>query len=240
LHTHRSSCFDSNGECKRRFPRTVFQQTMVDPNTGALNLKKGEPWMNTVTPALTYILRCNSDVTSLLSGTAVKAVVAYVTDYITKQSLKTYSVFDVIKCVFDQGSEILGGDLKRKEKVRKLFTQIVNSLTSKLEIGGPMASLYILGNPDHYVKHQFIPCFWRGYVKEVFNAWENDDDDEDVKMFLDDDDERVIINKNKNSFIQLSKVDDYMYRPQVYENVCLYDWVRFSRKTRRKRLRKTK
>jgi hypothetical protein len=73
----------------------------VEPKTGALNLKKGEPWMNTVTPVLTYLLRSNSDVTSLLSGTAIKAVVAYVTDYITKQSLKTYTIFDVIKSIFD-------------------------------------------------------------------------------------------------------------------------------------------
>ena len=106
---------------------------MVDPKTGALNMKKGEAWMNTVTPELTYLLRSNSDVTSLLSGTAIKAVVAYVTDYITKQSLKTYSVFDVVRSVIDKNSEMIGGDLKRREKVRKLFTQIVNSLTAKTE-----------------------------------------------------------------------------------------------------------
>jgi len=78
--------------------------------------------MNTITPEVTYLLRSNSDVTSLLSGTAIKAVVAYVTDYVTKQSLKTYSVFEVIKSVFDRNSEMIGGDLKCKEKVRKLFT----------------------------------------------------------------------------------------------------------------------
>src|SRR5882762_1856272 len=141
-----SYCANSKGECKRRFPRDTFEQTLVDPKTGALNLKKGEAWMNAVTPMLTYLLRSNSDVTSLLSGTAIKAIVAYISDYITKPGLKTYSVFDVIKSVFDKNSEMIGGSLKRKEKVRKIFTQVVNSLTSKMEIGGPMASLYILGN----------------------------------------------------------------------------------------------
>jgi len=48
---------------------------MVDPKTGALNLKKGEAWMNTVTAELIYLLRSNSDVTSLLSRTAIKAIV---------------------------------------------------------------------------------------------------------------------------------------------------------------------
>jgi hypothetical protein len=50
---------------------------------------------------------------------------------------------------------MIGGDLKRREKVRKIFTQVVNSLTAKMEIGGPMASLYILGGVGH--------CFaWQG------------------------------------------------------------------------------
>ena len=122
--------------------------------------------MNTITPVLTYLLRSNSDVTSLLSGTAIKAVVAYVTDYITKQSLKTYTIFDVIKSIFDKNSEMLGGNLKRKEKVRKLFTQIVNSLTAKLEIGGPMASLMFLEilitTPIMNLYHFIGDLMWNG------------------------------------------------------------------------------
>ena len=51
-----SYCTNAKGECKRRFPRDTFEQTMVEPKTGALNLKKGEAWMNTVTPLFTYIL----------------------------------------------------------------------------------------------------------------------------------------------------------------------------------------
>jgi len=42
-------------------------------------------------------------------------------------------------------SEMLGGTQKRKDKARSLLTKIVNALTAKLEIGGPMASLYLLG-----------------------------------------------------------------------------------------------
>ncbi len=52
-------------------------------------MKKIEAWLNTFTPLVTYIFCCNTDVTSLSSGTAIKAVVLYVSDYITKTSLKT-------------------------------------------------------------------------------------------------------------------------------------------------------
>ncbi len=36
---------------------------------------------------------CNTDVTSLSSGTAIKAVVLYISNYITKSSLKTHVGF---------------------------------------------------------------------------------------------------------------------------------------------------
>ena len=83
-------------------------QSVVDSKTGALNIKKGEPWINTFTPLVTYLWRCNSDVTSLLSGTAIKAIVAYISDYVTKPGLKTYSIFDAIRSVFNKSTEMLG------------------------------------------------------------------------------------------------------------------------------------
>ena len=58
-------------------------------------------------------------------------------------------VFDTIQCIFERNSELIGGSVDRQEKARKIMTQIVNSLTSKLEIGAPLASLYLLQNPDH-------------------------------------------------------------------------------------------
>ncbi|THU97439.1 hypothetical protein K435DRAFT_596348, partial [Dendrothele bispora CBS 962.96] len=100
LHTYYLGCLDNKwGTCKARFPRDIFNTTQVDIDTGALRLKKSEPWINTYNPVMTYLLRCNSDVTSLLSGTAIKAVVAYVSDYITKWSLNTHVIFDVIKTI---------------------------------------------------------------------------------------------------------------------------------------------
>ncbi|KAM6493797.1 hypothetical protein JOM56_010158 [Amanita muscaria] len=34
-----------------------------------------------------------------------------------------------------------------------------------MEMGSPMASLYLLGNPDHYTGHQFVNVFWKNYVR---------------------------------------------------------------------------
>ena len=91
-----ASCTDNKwGKCKARFPRMTFVKTFID-ETAVINLKKVEAWLNTITPLVTYIFRCNTDVTSLSSGTAIKGVVLYVSDYITKSTLKTHVIFDSI------------------------------------------------------------------------------------------------------------------------------------------------
>ncbi|KAK0435839.1 hypothetical protein EV421DRAFT_1657900, partial [Armillaria borealis] len=96
-------CKDNKwGKCRGRFPRPLFETTTVESETAHVNMKKREAWINTFTPILTYLLRCNTDVTSLRSGTAIKAVLIYVSDYITKPALKTHVFFDVIKSVFQR------------------------------------------------------------------------------------------------------------------------------------------
>jgi len=214
----RRGCINKYGNCKAWFPRQTFEKTEVDPKTGALNIKKGERWINTLTPIVTFLLRCNSDVTSLLSGTAIKAIVAYISDYVTKPGLKTYTIFDTIRSVFDKSSEMLGGTQKRKDKARSLLTKIVNALTAKLEIGGPMASLYLLGNPDHYTNQNFVVFYWKSYVTEVLKAWKQDSDVQSDKV--------ILLKNADGKFIGLSAVDDYIYRPYELSNKSLYEWIR--------------
>ena len=186
-------------------------------NNGALNIKKGESMRNTVTAEVTYLLRSNTDVTCLLSGTAIKAVVAYVFDYISKPSLKTYLIFEAIKNVFDRNSEMLGGSLDQKEKARRLLTQIVNNLTSKMEIGGPMASMYLLKNPDHYTNCKFHTFYWPNFVRAARYAWNTDSEE-----YTDD---QLILLKIKGKIIGRTVVQDYVFRPIEYSQVSLYDWI---------------
>jgi hypothetical protein len=53
----RRGCLSKNGQCKARFPREIHEETQVDPKTGALNMKKGESWINTITPVVTYVIQ---------------------------------------------------------------------------------------------------------------------------------------------------------------------------------------
>ena len=48
-------CINKHGNYKAQFPRQIFEKTKVDCKTGALNIKKGERWINTLTPIVMFI-----------------------------------------------------------------------------------------------------------------------------------------------------------------------------------------
>ncbi|KAJ7101101.1 hypothetical protein C8R44DRAFT_536780, partial [Mycena epipterygia] len=98
VHVHRRAhaetrCVNKEGVCMARFPRELVPESVVDHADGSLKVKKLEENMNNVTPLVTYCCGCNTDVTSLMSGTAIKAIIAYISDYVSKTSLKSYQVF---------------------------------------------------------------------------------------------------------------------------------------------------
>ncbi|KAJ7131995.1 hypothetical protein C8R46DRAFT_845303, partial [Mycena filopes] len=66
---------------------------------------------------------------------------------------------------------------------------MVNSMSTKMEIGSPMACMYLLGHPDNYPSHKFANFAWRSYI------------------------------------VGASIVDDYTFRPLIYSNINLYEWI---------------
>jgi len=212
------------GKCKARFPRDIVETTMVDPATGALKIKKGEAWINFFSPILTFLVWCNTDTTSLLSGTAIKATVGYITDYVTKPGLNTYSMFDTIRQIFERNETLLTVKENIQNSARSLVTKMVNALTAKLEIGSPMASMYLLGNPDHYTSHEFVNFYWRSFVREACSVFSTPLEE------INNIPEKVMLNKSKGKFVALSNVHDYIYRPSVFGSVNLYDWIRCANK----------
>ena len=97
-----------------------------------------------------------------------------------------------------------------------------------------MASLYILGNSDHYTSHSFVLFYWENFVRTVLGDW-NDELADSLEESVDDD--KVVLNKQQDELVGISKVDDYIYWPCECTNMCLYDWVRLSNKSKRQHRR---
>jgi hypothetical protein len=229
-------CLDRNGICRSRFPRPTYDHTVVDSSDGHIFMKKLESMVNTFTPTLSYLTRSNTDVTSLLSGTSIKAIVSYISDYISKPALKTYQIFSSMYDVFERNDNenLEGVKPERNFAARRLLLKIVNSLSSKMEIGSPMASMYLLGNPDHYTSHKFVPFWWKSYVNDVKRYWDSTTskvrmDLNNVENFDDFDElmeaDNIILARHEGTYVGCSNVDDYKYRPRLYSDLSLYEWI---------------
>jgi hypothetical protein len=70
---------------------------------------------------------CNTDVTSLSSGTLIKAIVSYISDYVTKPALKTHQIFSSMYDVFEKNKvQNTAGVKTENDASRRLILQIVN------------------------------------------------------------------------------------------------------------------
>ena len=65
---------------------------------------------------------------------------------------------------------MIGGTLPTQKKARRIMTKIVNLLSAKAEMGSPMICMYLLGNPDHYTSHTFVPFYWQSFVTSVWKS----------------------------------------------------------------------
>ena len=218
--------------CKARFPKEVFKDTIIEDETGHIYVKHIEPMMNKTNPVLTYLMRCNTDVTCLLSGTAMKAVVAYVADYITKPNLKTYGIFDAIRSVLLKQVKINDQELNAQDRSRKLMTRVVNALTSKMEIGAPFAASYLLNLPDHYTSHKFVPFYWKQYLTAVLNTLEENNSNNEHGKYESSEMTRIVKTGENGSYVMYNNTLDYTLRPSRWHDICLHDWISRVQKVR--------
>ena len=243
-------------DCKARFPRTLHEKTTINED-GHVDLKQLEPDINTYNPYLSWMLRCNTDVSALKSGTTLKAILWYVTDYISKSSLKTNVMFNTIQLVFKRMRE---GSMP--PTARGVLVKFVNAINIKQELGGPQIAAYLLGNGDVYTDCKFRPFFWKTYVREISQSWKssertsqspNPNEDShhgydqasaltaatiaDATEKLDDDVGGVtglLASAEDGSIAFLSVIDDYTMRNAHLRNICLYDFIRCVKKDRGK------
>ncbi|EGN91762.1 hypothetical protein SERLA73DRAFT_66874, partial [Serpula lacrymans var. lacrymans S7.3] len=87
-----------------RLNGTTRALTEVDPETQSILLRRLHSRINAFNDNIIFLLKCNMDIKYIGSGQAAKALVYYITDYITKSSLPVHIGFDALKHTIQQNS----------------------------------------------------------------------------------------------------------------------------------------
>jgi hypothetical protein len=102
-HSHQKTCFkfckaSEAQECRFGLDSTNFSaDSVVDPETGEINLKCLDGMVNNFNETILSAIRCNMDIKFIGSGASAKAILYYITDYISKTQLKAHVAYAALE-----------------------------------------------------------------------------------------------------------------------------------------------
>ncbi|CAF1467660.1 unnamed protein product, partial [Rotaria sp. Silwood1] len=147
--------------CRMRMPRKLVQISTIDPATGHISMRRSDPWINNFNEYLIAACRSNMDIKFIWSGRDAKALVYYITDYVTKMSLSFHDTFALVQKSITslQNSLQQTSNESAIEKSRKLVLRCYNTFASQQELSGVPVVSYLMNWDDHYTTHKFQGLF---------------------------------------------------------------------------------
>ena len=172
----------------------------------------GNQWLNTYIRAWRRVFHFNMDARLLMSGDGAQSAM-YATKYATK-SQTTFDNINVIEIALNKRvqRELMSEDtLSDHRKGQGRLMAMARESTNVMEIGGPLACLYLLRNGAGYFSHDFQPLL----LVQALNLI----DQTQVTG--------VLINGRNNTLKVRTAINDYIHRPEELESMCLYDFVKW-------------
>lgn len=170
IHNHTITCYkyskrQDNPVCRMRMPRRIENVSSINVESGEIKLKRLHETINNFNEYIISACRSNMDIKYIFSGSDAKALVYYITDYVTKSSLSFHDTFSlVLKAVqsLEKHKFVTDATMNAEEKSRRLVLRCYNTLASQQELSGVQVASYLMGWPDHYTTHEFVNLFLIG------------------------------------------------------------------------------
>ncbi|CAF1428363.1 unnamed protein product [Adineta ricciae] len=131
----------------------------MDPEAGDIRMRRSHPMINNYNEYFISACRSNMDIKFIWTGSDAKALVYYITDYVTKSRLSFHDTFSLIqkKTVASLGdiSNQVDNTDNAIERSRKFVLRCYNTLASQQELSGAQVASYLMNWDDHYTTHKF-------------------------------------------------------------------------------------
>ena len=113
------------------------------------------------------------DIKFIWAGGDTKALVYYITDYITKRNLSFHDTHVFIHRAIDSFTKQSHNQeyIDAVDRSRRLILRCFNTLASQQEISSVQVASYLMGWPDHYCSHTFVNVYLIGierYLQKAF------------------------------------------------------------------------
>ena len=175
IHSHTKTCYKyhkggKTAECRFDHDESNFRETSdFDPETAELSLRCLQGLVNNFNPTILEAVRCNMDIKFIGSGESAKAILYYVTDYITKSDLKTHVAFAALELAVKRLGEYDPSVDEASSRAKRMLQKCAYAMVSHQELSAQQVAAYLVGGGDHYTSHQFRNLYWTSFEASVNN-----------------------------------------------------------------------
>ncbi|KAJ3850145.1 hypothetical protein EV368DRAFT_45899, partial [Lentinula lateritia] len=167
IHTHTGTCFKySTGKSDPKECRFGLDASKIEPLTyfnpvnGELTLRCLDGLVNNFNESILRAIRCNMDIKFIGSGASAKAVLYYITNYITKSQLKAHVAYAALERAVKRLNEQDSGDDPLTVRAKKLLQKCAYMMISQQELSAQQVCTYLLGLDDHFTSHEYQNFYW--------------------------------------------------------------------------------
>ena len=172
-HRHSHTCYKyyKAGEartCRFDLKEDNFRpESKIDSGTGSIHLRCLDGLVNNFNMTILEAVRCNMDIQFIGSGESAKAMIYYITDYITKSQLKSHIAYAALQVAVKkcEGIEDIDDDYTVRSK--RLLQKCAYALVSHQELSGQQVASYLVGYEDHFTSHDFSCLYWASFERYV-------------------------------------------------------------------------
>lgn len=170
-HSHTETCYKywrgppDPKECRLDLDESRFvAQSSVDMETGELCLRCLNGLVNNFNETIIEAVRCNMDIKFIGSGASAKAILYYITDYITKSQLKAHVAYAALELAVKKlaVSDLDEDDKTQRAKSLRLLQKCAYAMISHQELSAQQVASYLMGYEDHFTSHTYRNLNWYG------------------------------------------------------------------------------
>jgi DNA replication protein DnaC len=172
-HKHSATCYKywkrgQPRECRFSLGEHHYcEKTEFDLTSGELHMRHLDGLVNNFNTTMLEIIRCNMDIQFLGSGPSTKAIIYYITDYITKAQLKSHVAYAALELAVQKLEQSITPDDSAATRAKRLLQKCAYSMISQQELSGQQVASYLLDLEDHFSSHVYAPIYWTTYEKMV-------------------------------------------------------------------------
>ncbi|KAG1851160.1 hypothetical protein F4604DRAFT_1512129, partial [Suillus subluteus] len=222
VHKHNLTCFKywkgppHPQECRFDLDESHHcAKSYLDKETGEICLHCLDGMVNNFNTSMLEAVRCNMDIKFIGSGASAKAILYYITNYITKSQLKVHVAYAALNLAQQKLSEFDPADDELTIRAKELIRKSAHAMISYQELSSQQVVAYLMDFGDHYTSHKYANIFWtsfENYVDTIIPLPKQSIDEEHCNNHECEEEDKHPINKAEEEWT-------YSLQPPVDEDI---------------------